>query len=58
MARKKFTVTVNYKSGRSETFDVYEFAITDGVYSWECIEEGYRPLVLNPSEIESVWYKP
>lgn len=50
-----YTIKVNYKSGISETFDVTEFSIEGGKWTWNPADPNHTPLLLNISEVESVW---
>ena len=50
-----FTIKVNYKSGISHTFDVTEFSIDGGAWTWTPADERNKPILLGVDNIESVW---
>lgn len=56
--RPKFLVQVNYKSGISMKFWVYEFSISNTAglkFEWIACSVVNRPVLLNVDCVESVW---
>ena len=53
--RDIFTVRVVYKSGYTHDFDVYNFTIKNGTYSWEAADDSNKPLLLGVDDIAAIW---
>jgi hypothetical protein len=55
-----YTIRIVYTSGYTQDFDVTEFAIKDGSYTWKSYEPQDRrhhvtPLLLGAAHIAAVW---
>lgn len=54
--RDRFFIRVNYKSGHSEEFWVYQFEINKNSVKWESVKPTeVKPVLIGYDEIESVW---
>lgn len=50
-----YKLKVIYKSGAEHTFEVYEFSIKGGTYSWRSVSDHNKPIELGAPEIAAVW---
>ena len=53
--KDKFLVRIVYKSGYTHDFWVYSFSVKNGTYTWSCVEENNKPVVLGADDIAAVW---
>lgn len=50
-----FKVKIVYKSGYTHDFEVSNFEINNGKYSWTPASDLNKPLILGADEIVAVW---
>ena len=50
-----FTVRIVYKGGYVHDFEVLDFSVKGGSYSWNALSETNKPLQLGADEIAAVW---
>jgi hypothetical protein len=50
-----FNIRIVYKSGYTHDFEVTEFKIKDGSFSWVAADVAKKPLMLGADEVAAVW---
>jgi hypothetical protein len=50
-----FKIRVVYKSGYFHDFEVRDFAIKGGHWTWSSVDDANKPVLLNVDAVESVW---
>ena len=50
-----FTIRIVYKSGYTHDFEVYEFNIKNGNWTWKTADADNTPVLLGVDDIAAVW---
>lgn len=50
-----FKLKVVYKSGATHTFEVREFTVKGGSWSWDSYDQTNKPIVFGVDDIAAVW---
>jgi hypothetical protein len=50
-----FKIKIIYKSGATHEFEVYEFSLKNGTYSWRPVDDRNKPIELGGAEVAAVW---